>query len=147
MIEHVRDSVSAVCERVLVVGGAGADLPDDRPGSGPLAALATAFAHLPDDALFVTACDMPLLTTEVIAAVIAAPLGDGVDAAVARTPDGRPQPLVASYHRRVVPSLQAPGDASLNGLLRRIRVIWIDPPGPGEWARNVNRLSDLPHLH
>jgi len=143
LIEHVRQAVATVCDPVLVVGGAGADLPDDTPGAGPLAALATAFGHLPDDEIFLTACDLPLLTPPVVAAVVQAELL-GADAAVARTPDGRAQPLVARYHRRCLDALGRVRDQSLRGMLRHVQVVWIDPPGDPGWALNVNRVDDLP---
>ncbi len=143
LIDHVREAVATVCDPVMVVGGPGADLTDDDPGAGPLAALATAFAHLPDDELFVTACDLPLLTPTVIAAVVHADLA-GADAAVARTPDGRAQPLVARYHRRCLAALGEVQDRSLREVLRHVTVVWVDPPGDPGWALNVNRVTDLP---
>ena len=141
-------AVCAVCPRVIVLGGPHADLPDDTPDAGPMAALATAFAHLDDDALFLTACDLPQLTPEVVRLVVTH--DDHGTAIVARSPDGRAQPLVARYPRSCVPSLTPaptpndPGGASLSGLLDRIPVTYVTPPGPGDWALNINRTTDLP---
>lgn len=142
LLDHVRDAVAAVCTEVIVVGGPYADVADDEPGAGPLAALATAFAHLPQTEahLFLTACDLPLLTPDVIRLVT----GDqAAGAVVARTPDGRAQPLVARYPRTCLAALHHPGDSSLFGLLERIPVTYVDPPGPPDWALNANRPSDL----
>lgn len=143
LIEHVRAALAPVCDRVLVVGGPQADLPDDAPGAGPVGALKTAFTRLPDEALFVTGCDLPQLTPEVVNAVVRADLTTA-DAAVARTSEGRPQPLVARYHRRATDKIHGKGDGSLLGLIDRIDIRWVDIPGPSDWALNANRAEDLP---
>ena len=74
LLQHVRAAVAAACDRVMVVGGPPdlADLPDEVPGAGPVAALATAFRRLPDAALFVTGCDLPLLTEDAVRACLIA---------------------------------------------------------------------------
>lgn len=85
-------------------------LADDHPGSGPLAALATALANRPDGALVVVApCDQPDIAPSVIRDLIAT-LADAprnVTACVVRTDDGRLQPLPAAWRSSAAMELAA----------------------------------------
>lgn len=100
---------------VLVGSGAGEHPPlvidgqdlaviaDDRPGAGPLAALATALrwaARSADaEVAVVAACDQPDLTAELVVALVAA-LDHAPDAAMAAvpvSPDGRHHPFPSAW--------------------------------------------------
>lgn len=84
---------------------------DDRPGAGPLAALATGLRHLtgaadfgPDDAAFVTACDSPFLRgadVAWLAGLLAA------HDAVIPAPNGELQPTCAVYRCRCLEAAEA----------------------------------------
>ncbi|MBL8750888.1 MAG: molybdenum cofactor guanylyltransferase [Planctomycetes bacterium] len=83
MLGRAAAAATSCCAPVVVVAQAGQDLPalpaavertnDDRPGEGPLAAIATGLRFLverhgfgPRDAGFVTACDTPFVTAAAI---------------------------------------------------------------------------------
>src|SRR5437868_4184855 len=96
---------------VLAIGGDGTRLtqlgfravPDNAPGEGPLAALATALRVAQHDIVVVLACDLPAVTAAAVIALLNA-LGDA-DAAVPDV-DGRAQVLMAAYRRRCLPVVE-----------------------------------------
>jgi len=104
------------CDPVVLVGGeeelAGElgvrTLPDRHPGAGPLAGVEAALLHAVQrgrDGAFVVACDLPLVTGELVAAILARrPAaeaereGDGVDAVLPEGPRrGALEPLCGWY--------------------------------------------------
>lgn len=146
-------------DEVLLVGGNGARLSvlgrtwidDDHPGSGPLGAIATVARREPDAALVVCACDLPLITGEDLApllAEIAAPSGADrrSDLAVFDI-DGRPQwsalALAASAAAVAVESFES-GERSLRGAFSSptLRVRHLEPLRPMA-LRDVDRPEDL----
>lgn len=96
---------------------------DEPPSRGPLAAIATGLDHVRDtlcfcdtDAVFVTGCDSPLLSTEAVH-WLASQLGE--HQLVMPAPDGILQPLCAVYRvavSRVAVDLLAAGTQSLRSL-------------------------------
>lgn len=133
--------------RSEVVDGVSGWIVDDRPGDGPLAALATALGALERELLLV-ACDMPLLDADAIAwlAMLGAP--DDVDAVMTIT--DRVEPLFARYRpsaRAAAARLVDAGERSLRALIDECRVHVV--PAPPEIASrlvNVNEPGDLERL-
>lgn len=83
---------------------------DLRPGLGPLAAMHTGLCWLrdhhgfgPDDAAFVTACDLPFIDRTLVA-WLAARLGDAP--CLMPSVEGHAQPLVAIYRTRLVADIE-----------------------------------------
>jgi len=83
---------------------------DDRPGEGPLAALAAALRRYrdvhgfgPEDAVFATACDTPFVRAADVRFL--RDRLDGVDL-VMPAPDGRLEPLCAIYRLAVLPAVE-----------------------------------------
>lgn len=118
LLQRVVRIVGAVVEPIVVVAAVGQKLPplpagvllaaDERPGRGPLEGLAAGLTKLaierPDlEAAFVTSCDVPLLTPEFVAAMIAR-LGS-FDIAVP-VENGFPHPLAAVYRLSVLPHVR-----------------------------------------
>ncbi len=117
-------------------------VPDHHPGAGSLGGLATGMAHCTGWAM-VVACDLPLVSPELFAALFALTgesedvcLAAGEeddqvwDAIVPRT-EGYPQPLHALYHRRSLPAMQtllAQRDLRIVNLYETIRVRYVDEP-------------------
>ncbi len=146
-------------DEVLLVGGNGARLSmlgrtwidDDHPGSGPLGAIATVARREPDAALVVCACDLPLITGEDLApllAEIAAPSGaDGrSDLAVfdvGRRTQWSAVALAPSAAAVAVESFES-GERSLRGAFKSpaIRVRHLEPRRPMA-LRDVDRPEDL----
>jgi molybdopterin-guanine dinucleotide biosynthesis protein A len=124
MLGHCAELLLDCTWPVLIVGrGPDQELPplspevavvyDERPGSGPLAAIATGMRHLrrdlgEHDAVFVTGCDTPFLTGAAVG-WLAAQLDD--HAAVVPRVDGTLQPLCAVYRLQCL--------AAIEGLLQQ----------------------------
>ncbi|OMF92367.1 molybdenum cofactor guanylyltransferase [Paenibacillus sp. FSL R7-0273] len=95
---------------------------DVYPGCGPLAGLHAALSHTQHDWNLVAACDLPFASAEflryMLTAHAEAHMGSGnpgqpggADVAVAVSREGRVQPLLGLYHKRVLPVLEAALDA------------------------------------
>lgn len=69
---------------------------DIYPGRGPLSGIHAALAEAKTDWIFVTACDYPFATPEMIT-LLASRVSDDRGAVVPKQPDGRIQPLFAFY--------------------------------------------------
>jgi molybdopterin-guanine dinucleotide biosynthesis protein A len=126
---------------------------DDSPGQGPLAGIAAARAALAAPWMIAIAGDMPYVTSDVIAALLArcAPEID----AVAPMIGGLPEPLLAIWSPRAGAAAArrlAAGRFKTSGLLtdEGLRVAWLDEPAlraidPAlRCLVNVNRPGDLP---
>ena len=112
MLQRVVRLVGEAVGPVHVVCAAGSRLPelladariirDRRPDRGPLEGLASGLAAMDEqcDAVFVTSCDVPLLTPQFIRRMVDL-LGTS-DIAVPHF-DGRSHPLAAVYRRGVLP--------------------------------------------
>lgn len=127
---RVADALRAAgADPVVAVGGtAGAALglptvADRRPGSGPLAALATVLVWARRGLVLVTPCDLPLLGAGHLTALVAA--ADDERAAVA-TVGGRPQASLACWPARRGPALLALVDAGHQA--------WRDALEAGPWT-------------
>jgi len=110
LLVHVAARVRPLVREIVVVAAAHQDLPalearvlrDPVPDLGPLPALALGLAAIATPYAFALGCDAPfvrravlrLLAREVVGAAAAIPLWDG-----------RPQPLIAVYHRRLADPL------------------------------------------
>jgi molybdopterin-guanine dinucleotide biosynthesis protein A len=116
MLERVVRLVGEAVEPVVVVAAAAQELPDlaptvqvvrdRRPDRGPLEGLAAGLRAHGDrsDAVFVTACDVPLLVPALIRRMI--DLVAGFDAAVPHV-DGFDEPLAAVYRTSVLEHVEA----------------------------------------
>lgn len=149
-----------VSDPVVLLGGDGTlarrmALPwreDARAGCGPLAGIASGLRwaeELERPGLLVLACDLPLVTTELVRAIFVAASPE-VDAVVPRvdTPDF--QPLCAWYGLSSLPVVEASlerGEHSMRGLLAQLRMLALpedrstEPVGP--LLLNVNTPEEL----
>ncbi len=100
MLQLVHRALEAVCDETLVVGGpersgiSAAKVADIFPSAGPLGGILSALLASSNDRVFVVACDMPFLSSQVITG-LASLVGDH-DAVVPRV-DGRFETLHAIY--------------------------------------------------
>ncbi|HVF46691.1 MAG TPA: molybdenum cofactor guanylyltransferase, partial [Pyrinomonadaceae bacterium] len=69
---------------------------DVYPDRGPFGAIHAALANARTSWIFVMACDLPLVTPDLLH-VLSEYLADDVDAVASVQPDGKPQPLCAFY--------------------------------------------------
>lgn len=160
MARRVADALAAAgAEPVVAVGGDGAGLralglafvPDDDPGAGPLAAVATALRALPgdDDAVvLVVACDLVRPSPAAMAAVVRA-LHQAPAADLAVPTDGeRPQWGHAAWRARVRPLLDArlaAGERSIHRAVASAGLAVVEVRGvPGADLADADTPADLP---
>ena len=158
LIRHVQLCSSAAVPTVIVVAAVGQELPtfppnvriayDETPHAGPLAGFATGLAALPEDvdAVFLAACDTPLLHPAFVTHLLAA-LGD--HRAAVPSSGGRLHPLAAAYRRAVrdtVLSLLSAGQRSMAAPLAAINPATVTEYPHAESLRNVNTPADYAAL-
>jgi molybdopterin-guanine dinucleotide biosynthesis protein A len=152
---RVAGLLASLFDEVLLVGGSP---PTDAPGrvvpdvDGPRCALRGLVGALEASAaprVLVAATDLPLLTADLVLALVAWPEADAV---VPRSADGA-HPLCALYARdAVLPLARAnlsSGRLALTGLLASIETAWLEGPDlalvdpDGLALFNANRPEDL----
>ena len=157
LLDHALDAVAAAAEVVVV----GPELPTTRPvvftrelpaGGGPLAGLSAGVAALrePSALVLVLAVDMPHVSGETVARLVAAMHDDGaglegagLDGAWLVDDTGRRQ-LAGVVRRALVP---APGDAygvPMRRLMERERTV--DVAAVGQEAEDIDTWDDVSRL-
>lgn len=123
-------------------------------GRGPAGGLHAALANTDADWAFVTACDIPFLSPELIL-LLRDRISEDIDAIVPIQPDGRPQPLAAFYRVATVRDelgrlLERPRPAlSLREVLGQLDVVEVgfddikDLPGSESFFVNINSQEHL----
>ena len=103
MLDWQLDALRQLTDDIMLVGGRPVDdleglrgVTDRVPDSGPLGGLDVALASARDDRVIVVACDMPFITADFLASLLA--FSDSADAVVPRTERGY-HPLCAVYGR------------------------------------------------
>ncbi|RLE15587.1 MAG: hypothetical protein DRJ28_03765 [Actinobacteria bacterium] len=99
-LDRVHETMCEVFTEVIVCGGVavppdGVLIPDDIPGEGPVGGLLSAMRIASGRPVFVTAVDMPMLTTDIILS-LAEPFAMGMTVRIAQV-NGEDQPLVGVY--------------------------------------------------
>lgn len=169
MIRHVVRSLAPVCDGIVVNcrreqrSAFEATLEDVAiplefaidpvPDAGPVVGLETALARVDDERACVTACDIPLVPSAALSALLDTLASEsGTDAAVARV-DGRTQPLCGAYAvdalAAVIDAVGSTENCSLFALLDRLEVTTVPAtrlPGEERTFRNVNTRADLERL-
>lgn len=120
--------------------------PDAEAAAGPLAGLLGAFAWRPQAAWLIVACDLPLVSPDAIAWLLAQRRDDRT-AILPRLVGDRVEPLCALYEPGAQPlllALAASGRGSLQPLAGKLGVATPAPPLPlaRSW-RNVNTVEEL----
>lgn len=158
LVTRTLDAISGFADPVVLADG-GRGLTDasvpDGPGAGPAAGILGGASTLPDRSLLVLACDLPLVATPLLRALVGAheSLPPTVDLVVPRW-KGRLEPLCAIYRPGALVRLAA---LVATGVLAPHRLA--DEPGigthylegaelerlgePEEMFANVNRERDL----
>ena len=159
MAGRVADALGRCLERVRLVLRPDAEAPidleridDERPVRAPIVGIHAALRACEVSGVLVAACDLPEIDPRVVLALAASwPAGGAPDIVVPLGPRG-PEPLLAIYHPRLVPAIDArigAGELSLQSLLRDSRTRFLpedllrqlDPELRS--LRNVNRPDDL----
>ncbi len=151
LLDRVLSVLTNCFADVVVVGRTGWDeacgpvrfVQDETPGLGPLGGLYTGLGVVEHGRALAVGCDMPFINRGVLEELLAQ--DGGADATVART-DGRAQPLLAVYDRRVrsvARRVLDTGDRSLMALLRAIDVCYVEIGGGDRVCFSVNTADDL----
>jgi molybdopterin-guanine dinucleotide biosynthesis protein A len=152
LLQRIVRIVNEVCPQVVVVRAANQTIPplppsvvvvaDERPGCGPLAGLERGLKELGSEAVFLTSCDLPLLTVDAVR-LMCAEMTDEVDVVLPRN-DDRLHPLFAAYRRSVLPTvtkLLDAGERKMMTLIHHLRVKDIDDL-PADVLRNTNTPAE-----
>jgi molybdenum cofactor guanylyltransferase len=146
LIAYPLDALGAACERVVVVAKRETELPDgvtrwDEPDEPrhPIAGITHALEQA-GRPILVCAADMPFVTADVLARLVAE-LEPPAAAAVAFC-DGRLEPLLAAYAPAALGVLaQAASDEPLRRTVEALDPVLVDVPA--EVVFNVNTPEDL----
>ncbi|KAF1680958.1 MULTISPECIES: molybdenum cofactor guanylyltransferase [Bacillus] len=119
-------------------------------GMGPLAGIYTAFKKTDGDLYTVLSCDAPLVQRRTILKLKRL-MTAGIDAVVPIS-NGREQPLIAVYHKRIMPILYhqlSEKKLKISDLLDRISVCYVQAEeldaNPSEFI-NVNTRDDFKYM-
>ena len=114
---------------------------DRHPGAGPLAGIEAGLLAAGHDTIFAVACDMPFVTGDLAAHLVA--LAAGHDAAVPLV-RGRAEPACAGYRRSALPEITLAleeGRLKASAALTNLDVLYVDGLDP-DLFRNINRPAD-----
>ena len=161
-VEHLATVARPLTRKVRLVGSRDRghptglqNIPDTHERWGALGGIQAALAACEAEWAVILACDLPLVTTSLLARmwqVTDQTKGQVFDAIVPIQPDGRPQPLCAFYRRE--PCLQfakkliSQGEHKPRSLLTRVQTRWVsfdelsDLAGARELFLNVNTPGD-----
>jgi len=128
-------------------------LPDAYPDAGPMSGVAAGLGRareLGRSGLLVLACDLPLVTSAVLRAIVAA-AGPGVEAVVPTPgPSALMEPLCAWYGTAALPQAEAylaAGERSMHGLIARLEARFLPCAAQSEDGEplflNVNTPQEL----
>jgi molybdopterin-guanine dinucleotide biosynthesis protein A len=113
-------------------------------GAGPLGGLHAALAWSSVPWNLIVACDMPLLDSKVLEAILERAHSQPECDAVIPVCDGAPQPLCAAYHRRALPAVEAAlaaGTFKMMAAIEGLRISRIEMLSPAAFC-NVNSPED-----
>jgi molybdopterin-guanine dinucleotide biosynthesis protein A len=124
-------------------------IPDATDSMGPGSGLISAHRHCPEAAWLVVACDMPLLTPEVLQRLLLARNPEQSATAYRSSADNLPEPLCAIYEPATLARFErqsAGGQAfSPRKILTGMDVVLLPPPDANELL-NINTPADFARL-
>jgi molybdopterin-guanine dinucleotide biosynthesis protein A len=161
-VEHIDSAIRTLTPTIRVVGArnhgqfAGIEnVPDRHQHWGALGGIYAALNACQAEWAVIVACDLPLISSDLIARLwqfASGAEGEDVDAIVPIQPGERPQPLCAVYRREpcsaVAEQLIAAGEHKPRTLLAQVRTRWVtfselsDLPGAKDFFLNVNTPDD-----
>ena len=127
-------------------------IPDERPGDGPLPALATALREMHGERMIAVATDMPLLSADLLAYLLQR--SQGYDVTVPRV-GGRTQQLHAVYARTCLPAIEEQlhrNDLKIDRFFSSVRTLIVEEDEAARFDpeflsfRNINTEADWAEL-
>ncbi len=157
LFERIHQVFSQVCAQVQIAGNrpdlATETLPafaDSYPGSS-LGGLHNALTNAQTEWVLVLPCDLPYPSAQLLQTLLAG--RDGVQAVIPQTGQGI-EPLVACYHRSILPLIESRlqhKQLRLIDLLDDLKICYLDEKSlPAGWRRaliNLNHPQDVERLH
>jgi len=141
MIVRVARLVESVAAAPAVIGNPEAHralglraIADDWPGAGPLGGISTALRAAATPWSLIVATDLPYLTREWLAYLVARGPASSADAVVAMN-EGHPEPLCAMYHERTERVFRGLLERGVRKVTQALLDIRVDSIPPAEWKR------------
>lgn len=151
LLDHVAGEVRQAVGSVWLVGPperyqdlAYPIIPDRYLDCGPAAGIHAALAADLAEWNLIVACDMPGVTAAFLASLLEQAQRAGRRGLLPFSPDGRPQPLCAVYHRACLPEFEralAEGRRKLIPLVASLDLAEF-PVAEGGWFENLNTPAD-----
>ena len=161
-VEHIQAALRTVAPSIRVVGARDQsklsgleNIRDTHERWGALGGIHAALNACQSEWAVIVACDLPLISADLIARLwqfASGTEGENFDAIVPIQPDERPQPLCGFYRREscsaAAGQLIAEGEHKPRTLLRQVRTRWVtfkelsDLPGADNFFLNVNTPED-----
>jgi molybdopterin-guanine dinucleotide biosynthesis protein A len=119
---------------------------DRKVSAGPLAGIESGLLATRHDVVFVLACDMPYVTTEVAQMAVAA--ARSCDAAIPRI-DGRAEPVCGAYRTSALQTIRGALDVGrfrVADVTEFLDVTWLENLEPDQF-RSLNTPADLERFH
>ncbi|HAX92765.1 MAG TPA: hypothetical protein DCY25_02255 [Bacteroidales bacterium] len=117
-------------------------VPDETEGSGPLMGVYSCLSRSDTELNFITACDIPEISLELIEKMIE--ISEGADIVMPVNESGKYEPLHAIYRRTVLPAARkqlGEGRLRLTDLAGNVKTRYISFDGSG-WYHNINYKED-----
>ena len=118
-------------------------LVEDEIGAGPIAGLYSGLKHSDTDWNIVLACDTPLLTLNIMTALL--DVKADYDAVIAVDGNGKIHPLIGCYHKRILPIIEAQVATNRYALMKLLAQLNVKEVHFKDVKafQNMNRLEDL----
>lgn len=151
MARHVSDILIPFCDEVLVASNrfdhaifGDRLIADEYPGYGPLAGVHAGLTEATNDECIVLSCDVPFVTTDVIASLIGQ--SGNFDAVIARC-NKRVHPLVGIYHKSALETIENAlrlKNLKMLNCVDNLNVRFVDfPSSMSGFFQNINTPEDL----
>jgi molybdopterin-guanine dinucleotide biosynthesis protein A len=117
-------------------------IPDLEPGKGPLMGILSCLAASETDINFITACDIPIVNTEIIHKMICN--ADEYDIVMPVSEKNMYEPLFAIYKKSVLPTISTllkKDVRKITEILQYLKVKKFEF-SPGLWYQNLNKKTD-----
>lgn len=149
LIEHTISIIQPLVTKIIISSNVSIlkskyqNIADTIIGIGPIGGLYSSMLESDTELNLIIPCDVPHVKTELYQQLIEN--SHNVDAVIPRLPNGKLEPLVASYNKSILPIIEHSinnGDYKLINLLSRLNVKYIDVVDE-EQFKNINTPNDI----
>jgi molybdopterin-guanine dinucleotide biosynthesis protein A len=154
LIEHSMNIINQLTDRIFISGQYNEynrfdalKVSDNYFDIGPIAGIEACLSKSETNNNLFIPCDTPLLSIELLNSILEH--SGNFDAVVPILPDGKVEPLVALYSKKILPVIReqiSTGDYQIISLLKKINTKYLAFTNTG-YFRNINTPDDLSDLH